>query len=371
MEDDLSGKAVIIDMGSGFTKVGFAGDKSPKAVFPTVVGRPKAATGLKTVYVGDEALSGGEALDLRNPVKFGVVNNSDDFEKLIEYVFSTALKIEKEKQPVLLTESPLPPKANREYITQIMFESHCCTAFYLAKDANLSLYASGRTTGIVVDIGDDMTCVAAVFEGFMYPHTVLKREVGGRDLTNYLAQLLDTAEPDFKNLQSRFSIAKDIKEKLGNDAPNLASKLQAASSTVDKFYELPNGKKINLADERFNYLEELLQRLFDSKGPYDLHNTIHQSILKCDEDIQKDLWGNIVLSGGSAMFKGLGNRLQKELSALAPAGTTVSVTVPPDCRYASWIGGAMLADLPTFQQMWITRDEYDESGPAIVHRKCC
>ncbi len=370
MEDDLSGKAVIIDMGSGFTKVGFAGEKSPRAVFPTVVGRPKAATGLKTVYVGDEALSGGEALDLRNPVKFGVVNNSDDFEKLIEYVFSTALKIEKEKQPVLLTESPLTPKANREKITQIMFESHCCTAFYLAKDANLSLYASGRTTGIVVDIGDDMTCVAAVFEGFMYPHTVLKREVGGRDLTNYLAQLLDTAEPDFKNLQSRFSIAKDIKEHFGYVAPNLESGLQAPYSFAEIFRELPDGTRINIADERLNYLENLFQLLFDSKGPYDLHNTIHQSILKCDEDIQKDLWGNIVLSGGSAMFKGLGNRLQKELSALAPAGTTVSVTVPPDCRYASWIGGAMLADLPTFQQMWITRDEYDESGPAIVHRKC-
>jgi len=92
--------------------------------------------------------------------------------------------------------------------------------------------------------------------------------------------------------------------------------------------------------------------------------------MKCDVDVRKDLYNNIVLSGGTTMFPGIAERLSKEVSALAPSSMKIKVVAPPERRYSVWIGGSILSSLSTFQTMWITKAEYDESGPSIVHRKC-
>merc|ERR1719267_33891 len=91
--------------------------------------------------------------------------------------------------------------------------------------------------------------------------------------------------------------------------------------------------------------------------------------MKCDVDIRKDLYANIVLSGGTTMFKGIADRLNKEIVALAPSAMKIKVVAQPERKYSVWIGGSILASLSTFQQMWISKQEYDESGPSIVHRK--
>jgi len=92
--------------------------------------------------------------------------------------------------------------------------------------------------------------------------------------------------------------------------------------------------------------------------------------MKCDVDIRKDLYGNIVLSGGTTMFDGVAERMEKEIKALAPQSMKIKIVAPPERKYSVWIGGSILASLSTFQQMWISKQEYDESGPQIVHRKC-
>jgi len=97
---------------------------------------------------------------------------------------------------------------------------------------------------------------------------------------------------------------------------------------------------------------------------------VYDSIQKCDIDIRKDLWTNVVLSGGTTMFNGIDTRLHKELKDQAPASVKVKIVAPPERKYSVWIGGSILSSLSTFQDMWITKDEYDESGPGIVHRKC-
>ena len=91
---------------------------------------------------------------------------------------------------------------------------------------------------------------------------------------------------------------------------------------------------------------------------------------RCDVDIRKDLYANVVLSGGTTMFQGIGERMTKELTALAPSTMKIKVVAPPERKYSVWIGGSILSSLSTFQQMWISKGEYDESGPTIVHRKC-
>merc|ERR1712104_350 len=108
----------------------------------------------------------------------------------------------------------------------------------------------------------------------------------------------------------------------------------------------------------------------DVKETSGIHDTTFQSIMKCDVDIRKDLYGNVVLSGGTTMFGGIGERMTKELTALAPSTMKIKVVAPPERKYSVWIGGSILSSLSTFQQMWISKGEYDESGPTIVHRKC-
>ena len=92
--------------------------------------------------------------------------------------------------------------------------------------------------------------------------------------------------------------------------------------------------------------------------------------MKCDLDIRKELFGNIVLSGGTTMFPGFSDRIQRELTSIAPPSLNVKVVAPPERKYSVWIGGSILASLSTFQEMWITKNEFDEAGPYVVHRKC-
>ncbi|ELR21176.1 Actin1 [Acanthamoeba castellanii str. Neff] len=138
----------------------------------------------------------------------------------------------------------------------------------------------------------------------------------------------------------------------------------------EQSYELPDGQVITIGNERFRAPEALFQPSFLGMESAGIHETTYNSIMKCDVDIRKDLYGNVVLSGGTTMFPGIADRMQKELTALAPSTMKIKIIAPPERKYSVWIGGSILASLSTFQQMWISKEEYDESGPSIVHRKC-
>ncbi|XP_050787664.1 actin-related protein T2 isoform X2 [Gopherus flavomarginatus] len=305
--------AVIFDNGSGLCKAGLSGEQAPRSVIATVVGYPKSkaimfGAGHREYYVGEEAQSKRGILSFKYPMEHGIVTSWEDMEKIWWHLFKHELKMKPSERPVLLTEAPLNTVSNREKMAEIMFEGFQVPAIFVALQALMALYASARTTGLVLDSGDGVTLTVPVYKGHCLLHGVSRLDFAGRDITKYLAQLL---------LETGCSFVTNA----GIEAPG-----------IDKM--------------------------------------ILQSVMKCDGNIHPDIMRNVVLSGGSTLFRGLNERLLKELQTQSPSAIPVKILAPRDRMYSVWIGASVLTSLTSFRDMWVTSEDYRKTGPSVLQRKC-
>jgi actin beta/gamma 1 len=277
-----------------------------------------------------------------------------------------------------------------------VFEKFKAPYFYAAKQAVLALFATGRTTGVAFDSGDGVSHSVPIFDGYAVPSVTQYLNVAGRDLTDYLRKMLSERGYSFATTTTR-DIVDDIREKLCYVTPDYGKEINAISSTLDKSYRLPDGQLITIGSERYkvcfplyvyfiyyflkyffnNYFrfrctEALFKPSFLGMENRGIHKIINDSLMKCDVDYRRLMSSHIVMSGGNTLYPGFASRMQKEIMQedLTTDGIERKIISKPERYHSIWIGGSMLASLPSFRRFWISGAEYAESGPSIVNRKC-
>lgn len=373
---------IVLDQGTGFVKIGHAGNNFPDHTFPSIVGRPilraEERTGdveIKDIMCGDEASAVRSALQISYPMENGIIRNWEDMEHLWDYSFYERLQEDTRGKKVLLTEPPMNPLKNREKMCDMMFEKYQFGGVYVAIQAVLALYAQGLSSGVVVDSGDGVTHVIPVYESVVLNHLTRRLDVAGRDVTRHLIDLLSRRGYAF-NRTADFETVRQIKEKLCYVSYDLDldAKLSRDTTTLVENYELPDGRVIRVGSERFEAPECLFQpNLVDCEQP-GMGELLFNTIQAADVDVRSSLYKAIVLSGGSSMYPGLPSRLEKELKQLwltrvlhgdssRLAKFKVRIEDPPRRRHMVFIGGAVLANIMADKdQMWLTKQEWEESG---------
>ncbi|WFD31734.1 centractin- actin- protein of the dynactin complex [Malassezia sp. CBS 17886] len=368
-DDVLTNQPVVIDGGSGTMKAGFAGQDTPKCYFPNLVGRPKHRRAMAGAVDGD-CFVGRRAQELRGllrihyPMEHGVVTDWNEMERIWSHVYADELKTLSEEHPVLLTEAPLNPRANRDTAAQIFFETFNVPAMYISIQAILSLYSSGRTTGVVLDSGDGVTHAVPVYEGYAMPNAIRRIDVAGRDVTEHLQVLLRRAGY-YLHTSAEREIVRVVKETCCQFAPGAAADDADVQRPAE--FALPDGNVIRLGAERFQAPEILFNpELLGLEDP-GAHQILHDAIARTDLDLRRSLYSNIVLSGGTTLTKGYGERLLGEVKRLAPPDMKIKISAPPERKYSTWIGGSIFAGLSTFRKMWVSAEDYAED-PDIIHK---
>lgn len=357
---------VIIDNGSGSIKAGISGQQKPRAVFPSIVGSEK--NNETTKYVGDIVESMNCKL-ISRPIEFGIVTNWENMECIWNHIFENELRERSEECGVLLTEVPLNPKLHREKYCEIFFESFNVPDFYIGLQQVLSLYFSGRTSGLVIDSGYEVTHCVPIYEGHCIPSCVKRLDIGGNHISKLIRNNTNLHSSTFKIDKEHIEIIKEKYSFISSNFDDDNSK--ECNDKDDIIYTLPDGNIIKLNNhERFNCPEVLFRPDFIGKECFGLDLEVYQSIMACDINLRSLMYNNIVLSGGNTLISGFKERIQNELLNLAPSSTKINIYEDPGRLYSSYFGGNILTNLSTYENMVITKEVYLENGSQIVHRMC-
>ncbi|CAI5712619.1 unnamed protein product [Peronospora destructor] len=402
---------VVIDNGTGYTKMGYAGNAEPSYIIPSTIAvsggndsstvRSRQGIDDLDFYIGKEALDHASTHQVNYPIAQGIIQNWDNMEKLWQRCIFQHMRCEPEEHYMLLTEPPLNPPENREATAEIMFETFNVPGLYIAVQAVLALYASWpkvkdpsqrSLTGTVIDSGDGVTHVIPVSDGYVIGSCIRHIPLAGRDVTHFIQKMLrDRGEkvPPEESLE----VAKRVKEAHSYVCSDLVKEFKKYDTKPEKYFMKysdlhPRTKQpweIDVGYERFLAPEIFFNpEIFSTDFTTPLPNVVDEAILKCPIDTRRGLYRNIVLSGGSTMFKDFGRRLQRDIKRLADDRQTANLALHSKFhqahaealevnvlshrmqRFAVWFGGSMVASTPDFYRVCHTKAQYEEEGPRIA-----
>eukprot|EP00164_Ancoracysta_twista_P000685 GFYU01000908.1.p1 GENE.GFYU01000908.1~~GFYU01000908.1.p1 ORF type:complete len:416 (+),score=104.84 GFYU01000908.1:87-1334(+) len=395
---------IVIDNGTGYTKMGYAGNCEPNFIVPSVIAtreeKGAQSRGIDDLdfYIGDEAFDKSKkGYGLSYPIRQGQIDNWDHMERYWQRCIFQYLRCEPEDHYFLLTEPPLNAPENREATAEIMFETFNVPGLYIAVQAVLALAASWTSkqvtertmTGTVIDSGDGVTHVIPVADGYVIGSCIKHIPLAGRSITDFVQQLIRERETGFPPEDS-LELARRIKEQYCYVSPDVVKEFTKYDTEPAKWIKMYQGQNkktrasytIDVGYERFLGPEIFFNPdMFSSDFTVPLPEVVDNTIQACPIDCRRGLYKNVVLSGGSTMFKDFGRRLQRdvkrvvdartqrtiELSGgrLTPTAVDVNVITHSMQRYAVWFGGSMLSSTPEFYKVCHTKAQYDEVGPSI------
>ena len=394
--------SLVVDIGSSSTKVGWSGEDVPQCVFPTVADATYArfTEAVEAPLYNIEAVREGSMPS--SLMHRGIVQDWDGMEKHWQAVLNEVLvsQTNTEKTPILLIDSPATSMADRVRWAEILFEGYRAPSLCIGNSASLSIFAAGRTTGVVVDCGAGLTTSVPVFEGLALTHACTTMDYGGMDISLRLQRLLKERASCTLNLTDTLILKERLsyvnatppiplgkKGKAGSIA-DATSKLVAANDADFKTVNLPDGKEVKIESRYFSdCAEQLLSNETTDFGG--LSKQVFESLILCDDSIRKDLANNIIISGGTSMLPGLGTRLNNDLNShFARAegagkneGGLMQAKVMPSAdfresgytqqrKYAAWTGGSIFASFDSFKQLRVTKQDWEESAEAALFTKC-
>lgn len=358
--DDVT---VVVDVGSRWLRGGLAGEDAPRCELPCVVTASSDKSGTSQ-YIGEDALSNRSRTKLRYPVHRGGVEDWSVVEALLGEVYSSLHVQSDSRHTLLLTRPVHSSQADAERLVQTAIENLGASGVYLARQPILTLYANGRTQGVVVASGEGVTQVVPVYEGFAIPHAIQRQDLAGTDVTTALQDALLNRRPGSVHVD--LETAREMKEKLCY--LNYDPDVDVDDRQLKRGYKLPNGDVITVGPERFQSPEVLFQpSLIDSES-LGLPALVIKSVSACPIDIRRHLYDKVMMAGGTTLMPGICRRLLKELSNLAPTAH-VKIVAPARRQHSAWCGGSILASLSTFPQLCVSKADYEEHGNGILREK--
>ncbi|MCP4763683.1 MAG: hypothetical protein GY870_18070, partial [archaeon] len=312
---------VIIDIGGGFTKVGFAGEETPRAIFPTITGKEKyknvmVGSGGVETYVGEDCAKMRGVLKTSYPISRGNILDWDAYFAVLTHIFYNVLRIDPSKAHIIYAESALTPLQNKQYIARVLFETYKAKSIYIASAPILSLFSTGLTTGIVVESGEGLTWVVPIVNGKIAFQAVQKLTLAGLDVNEYLKTLLLTNGISLSGTSAEREILREIKEKNCFIALNPEEVTNNRKNEMNN-YVLPDGETVQIGmDVRVNGPEIIFHPELLGYNIYSIQQAIIAAVSKVDRNYWRTLLQNIILSGGNMQFQGLQLRLEEELNSL-------------------------------------------------------
>lgn len=359
----------VIDFGAGTLHAGWSGKQQPEFSYRAVVGTPKYPRLLPTAkndsqFIGSNLQSTRGLLQLSQPIQQGLVSRWEDWEATLDWVESEqGLGCRLSAQPLLLTETLLNPISHKQAVLERLFETFDVRSAALVAPPLLALYASGHTTGLVIDCGQDTTTIAGVHEGYALSPTLSRYNVGGSDITAQF-QLLLQRHGIHLHSSAEYEIARDAKHAMVHvaaDPVQAEAQVRAGKYEATK-YVLPDGTALSLTAECFRAGEVPFQPGLAGKDGPGLHEMVHKAVRSVDMDVRGHLWGNMALVGGGAQLAGLPERLLKELKASVSSEVRLSLALPEGPETIAWQGGSVLTSLSTFSDMCVHASDMAEHG---------